>query len=142
MVVMLLLAPCTSGFFASTRISYPTAATSRVADVPALMMSGNQGLRTFLLNEAQVSPKFVEAVLAKCDEEMIGDLNGLRIAAEAGLTKSIFKPVIALGIDKGESLWTTHGAYLQRQRAVAFPSLPLVNLTTCVLPSRAWPLFR
>lgn len=102
MVVMLLLAPCTSGFFASTRISYPTAATSRVADVPALMMSGNQDLRTFLLNEAQVSPKFVEAVLAKCDEEMIGDLNGLQIAAEAGLTKSIFKPVIALGIDKGE----------------------------------------
>jgi len=57
-------------------------------------------LRSFLLDEAGVAPKFIDKVLTVCDEEMIGDISGLRILAEAGLTGTLFKPVVALGIEK------------------------------------------
>jgi len=49
---------------------------------------------------AGVAAKFVDKVLSKCDEEMIGDVQGLRIASEEGILDSLFKPVIALGIER------------------------------------------
>ena len=56
-------------------------------------------LRLFL-ERAGVHAKFMDRVLATCDEEMIGDVNALQIAAEYGLLDSIFKPVIARGIER------------------------------------------
>lgn len=49
-----------------------------------------------------VAPKFVDKVLAVCDDEMIGDVGGLRILSEAdsGMIGKLFKPVVALGIEK------------------------------------------
>ena len=58
-----------------------------------------QPLRGFLSEKAGVSPKFLERVLAICDEEMIGDVSQLEVARDAGLLPTFFKPVIALGIE-------------------------------------------
>lgn len=80
---------------AATRIAYNAAADPR-------MMAEDTELSTFLTSKAGVAPKFLEAVIRVCDEEMIGDVNSLKIAAEAGIVKKIFKPVVALGIEKGE----------------------------------------
>jgi hypothetical protein len=80
---------------AATRIAYNAAAGPR-------MMAEDTELSTFLTSKAGVAPKFLEAVICVCDEEMIGDVNSLKIAAEAGIVKKIFKPVVALGIEKGE----------------------------------------
>ena len=55
------------------------------------MMADDTDLRTFLTAEAGVAPKFLDAVIRACDDEMIGDLPSMKIAAEAGLLKKIFK---------------------------------------------------
>ena len=62
-------------------------------------MMSEQPLRGFLSEKAGVSPKFLERVLAICDEEMIGDVSQLEVARDAGLLPTFFKPVIALGIE-------------------------------------------
>ena len=49
-----------------------------------------------------VAPKFIDKVLSVCDDEMIGNVAGLRILAESdeGIIGKLFKPVVALGIEK------------------------------------------
>lgn len=60
-------------------------------------------LRTFLIDSAQVSEKFVDMVLAKCDDEMVGDVEQLSMLHEAGLLRDMFKPVVYLGIERALS---------------------------------------
>ena len=57
-------------------------------------------LRTFLLTKAQVSEKFIDRVVAICDDEMIGSAHDLEVARDAGLLPDLFKTVIRLGIEK------------------------------------------
>lgn len=69
------------------------------APVKMLGADGETALRPFL-NDAGVAEKFIDAVVSQCDEEMIGDVNGLRTAQDAGLLRNIFKPVVALSIER------------------------------------------
>ena len=58
-------------------------------------------LRTFLLQKADVSEKFVDNVVALCDGEMIGSPTQLKLAADAGILESLgFKTVVRIGIEK------------------------------------------
>jgi len=57
-------------------------------------------LRTFLQTKAGVSEKFLDSVIALCDDEMIGSEENLKVAMEAGLLPQLFKPVVRLGIEK------------------------------------------
>ena len=75
--------------------------TGSFGSTPRLMMSTSGDLRTFLSTKAGVAPKFLDVVESICDDEMIGDVASMKIAAEAGLLKELFKPVVALGIEKG-----------------------------------------
>jgi len=56
-------------------------------------------LSAFLTQRAGVSPKFVGRVLEICDDEMIDDVEQLKVARDAGLLSQIFKPVVAIGIE-------------------------------------------
>lgn len=50
--------------------------------------------------EAGVSEKFVDAVVGICEDEMIGDVTGLQMAQSIGMLPKMFKPVVALGIER------------------------------------------
>ena len=39
-------------------------------------------------------------MLSLCDSEMIGDVHSLEVARNAGLLNKLFKPVVAMGIEK------------------------------------------
>lgn len=62
-------------------------------------MTADTTLECWLETKAGVSAKFIAQVIAACDEEMIGDVDGLRIARDAGLLSGMFKPVVKLGIE-------------------------------------------
>jgi hypothetical protein len=53
----------------------------------------------WLETEAGVSAKFLPQVLSVCEEEMIGSVANLRTLADAGVLGTVFKPVIAAGIE-------------------------------------------
>ena len=92
------------------------------APAPSMMAAD---LKTFLTSEAGVSPKFVDKVLAICDEEMIGDVSGLRVAATAGLTRKLFKTVVAIGIENALGAPDVSQAATEINQALASSS-PLV----------------
>uniref|UniRef100_A0A7S0NQX4 SAP domain-containing protein n=1 Tax=Calcidiscus leptoporus TaxID=127549 RepID=A0A7S0NQX4_9EUKA len=66
-------------------------------------------LAEWLETRAGVNTKFMEKVLATCDEEMIGSVGNLHTMQQSGLLTAVFKPVIAASIE--EALLT--GAELQ-----------------------------
>jgi ferredoxin--NADP+ reductase len=66
----------------------------------AVMFEDDMEVRPFLLNDAGVAEKFLDAIVSRCDEEMIGNVRGLRTASEAGLLHELFKPVVALSIER------------------------------------------
>ena len=56
-------------------------------------------LREWLVQSAGVSPSFVDRVIEICDEEMIGNVENMRVASRLGLVQKLFKPVVAMGIE-------------------------------------------
>jgi len=60
----------------------------------------DEDLRSWLLEDAAINPRFVERVMSTCEDEMIGTLANLRVAARAGLLSQLFKPVIAISIER------------------------------------------
>ena len=79
-------------------------ARARVAPIVATAAVDDMELGAFLTSRAGVAPKFVDQVIEQCDEQMIGNVEGLRIAHGAGLLPALFKPVVALGIEQGLGL--------------------------------------
>jgi ferredoxin--NADP+ reductase len=61
-------------------------------------VASSDDLRTFLTERAGVHMSYVDKVLELCDDEMIGSVQNLQTAAELGMLSSLFKPVVALGI--------------------------------------------
>ena len=57
-------------------------------------------LRSFLADRAGVAPQYLEKVLEQCDAEMIGSVGNLAVARDVGLLPKLFKPVVALGIER------------------------------------------
>jgi hypothetical protein len=57
-------------------------------------------LRTFLADRAGVAPQYLEKVLEQCDAEMIGSVGNLAVARDVGLLPKLFKPVVAIGIER------------------------------------------
>ena len=62
-----------------------------------------EDLSTWLVERAGVSPKFLGAVLATCDEQMIGTVDNLAMLQSGGQLGSVFKPVIAASIESALS---------------------------------------
>jgi ferredoxin--NADP+ reductase len=96
--------------------------------MPAAM--ADPDLRTFLSTSAGVSTKFLDRIIDRCDEEMIGDVQGLRIASNAGLLPGMFKPVIAIGIQNALSVDVSAAAksaleILAEDSATAAPGEPV-----------------
>jgi len=83
------------------------------------MFDNDTPLRGFLLNNAGVAEKFVETVVSQCDDEMIGDVNGLRTAQDAGLLHKIFKPVVALSIERALGSPSSNIVEFKTNRATA-----------------------
>jgi ferredoxin--NADP+ reductase len=92
---MLMICGAAAGF-APTAIMRPVAPFSR----GTICRMQEDALRTFLLQQADVSEKFVDQVMEACDAEMIGGPQQLKLAADAGLLPSMFKPVVRLGIER------------------------------------------
>jgi ferredoxin--NADP+ reductase len=90
-------------------------------------------LRAFLLDEAGVSSKFVDAVLDVCDEEMIDSTRGLRVAHEAGLLGRMFKPVVRIGIERALGLGPPPDVSAAVEGASALLQGPTVPVPTSLL---------
>lgn len=60
-------------------------------------------LSTWLVERAGVSPKFLDAILAQCDEQMIGSVDNLAMLQSGGQLSTVFKPVIAASIESALS---------------------------------------
>jgi len=58
-------------------------------------------LATWLAQRARVGPKFIDAVMAACEEQMISSVDNLATLQESGLLGSCFKPMVAACIEKG-----------------------------------------
>ena len=86
----------TAGFDGSTMTS-PLRTVAHICMVQS-STGCSDDLRTFLTARAQVSPAYVDKVLEICDEEMIGSVDNLQTAAELGMLATLFKPVVAMGI--------------------------------------------
>jgi len=84
---------------AAPRFTHPP--SHRAANVRLAASAPSEELRSWLMAEAGVAPQFVDRVIETCDREMIGNLNGLRIARDAGLLPGFFPAVVALGIEEG-----------------------------------------
>ena len=67
------------------------------------MAVASDDLSTWLVERAGVSPKFLDAVLATCDEQMIGTVDNLSMLQSGGQLGSVFKPVIAASIERALS---------------------------------------
>ena len=67
------------------------------------MAVATDDLSTWLVERAGVSPKFLDAVLATCDEQMIGTVDNLAMLQSGGQLGSVFKPVIAASIERALS---------------------------------------
>ena len=67
------------------------------------MAVATDDLSTWLVERAGVSPKFLGAVLATCDEQMIGTVDNLAMLQSGGQLGSVFKPVIAASIESALS---------------------------------------
>ena len=65
------------------------------SDVPAPRRASSGLLST---ERAHVSPAYADKVLEICDEQMIGTVDNLQTAAELGMLATLFKPVVAMGI--------------------------------------------
>ena len=91
-----------AAFLQSVALMPQSAQLSRPAVAPRASFCTMQQdeLRTFLLTKAQVSEKFIDRVVAICDDEMIGSAHDLEVARDAGLLPDLFKTVIRLGIEK------------------------------------------
>ena len=100
-----LLLPCSAAF-----VARPTAPS--VASRRALSPAMSAELETFLSSKAGIATKFMEKVMATCDEEMIGSVANLETLNEAGMLDKVFKPVIAASIAGalGGSAGTSAGA--------------------------------
>ena len=86
----------TAGFDGSTMTS-PLRTVAHICMVQS-STGCSDDLRTFLTARARVSPAYVDKVLEICDEEMIGSVDNLQTAAELGMLATLFKPVVAMGI--------------------------------------------
>ena len=77
------------------------APAARAVDLPrrtaALVMQ--ESLEAWLGSKGGISPKFLPAVLATCEDEMIGSVSNLETLAAAGMLGSVFKPVVAASIE-------------------------------------------
>ena len=73
---------------------------------------------------AGVAPKFIDRVLDVCDEEMIGDVEGLYVAANAGVLDKIFKTTVALGISKACSVDISQAAASAQDLLTGKPTTP------------------
>ena len=67
------------------------------------MAATTDDLSTWLVERAGVSPKFLDAILATCDEQMIGTVDNLAMLQSGGQLGSVFKPVIASSIESALS---------------------------------------
>ena len=81
-------------------LGLPTAAAYTVPTVapPRSAAAHDDDLPKWLAHRAAVSPKFLPAVLATCDDEMIGSVSNLDTLARHGMLAAIFKPVVAASI--------------------------------------------
>ena len=57
-------------------------------------------LATWLVQRAGVGPKYLDAVMATCDDQMIDSVKNLATLQRAGLLGSMFKPVVAASIEE------------------------------------------
>eukprot|EP00316_Scyphosphaera_apsteinii_P012683 CAMPEP_0119326474 /NCGR_PEP_ID=MMETSP1333-20130426/68510_1 /TAXON_ID=418940 /ORGANISM="Scyphosphaera apsteinii, Strain RCC1455" /LENGTH=219 /DNA_ID=CAMNT_0007334793 /DNA_START=12 /DNA_END=671 /DNA_ORIENTATION=+ len=113
-------------------------------------------LREWFLLKARIHPRFIDRVLAQCDDAWIGSVENLQTAQSYGLLNKIFKPVIAYSIEKvllaeaempTEMLQSTSVSLLSPPSPVAQQSLeelkpPIVELPPVppVLPRSPPPL--
>ena len=80
----------------------PYSSSGRSAVRPRMAATTDE-LSTWLVERAGVSPKFLGAVLATCDEQMIGTVDNLQMLQSGGQLGSVFKPVIAASIESALS---------------------------------------
>ena len=100
------------------------------------MAVATDDLSTWLVERAGVSPKFLGAVLATCDEQMIGTVDNLAMLQSGGQLGSVFKPVIAASIESALS-----GGGAPAAAAAAWTrTTAAAPGTTC--PPRCRPLWR
>lgn len=95
----MLAALATYGFAPSLHVAAGGIAGHGAVRMAPIACSGSDSLDSWLQNKAMVSDKFLGAVLATCEEEMIGSVENLETLSKAGLLGSVFKPVVAASIE-------------------------------------------
>jgi len=77
-----------------------SAPSPRVQPTATDMTLEGEDLQSWMMAYACVPPKYIDAVMAACDEQMICAVEGLATLQERGMLDSVFKPVIAAGIER------------------------------------------
>ena len=85
-------------------------------------------LATWLVDSAGVSPKFIDDVMATCDEQMLGSVENLATLQKAGMLGSIFKPVIAASIEQALGGGSAPAPVAAVNGATARPTLTLSDV--------------
>ena len=83
--------------------SPPTAASAPPRSIqakPSQMDIESDKLATWLVQRAGVGPKYLDAVMATCDDQMIDSVKNLATLQRAGLLGSMFKLVVAASIEE------------------------------------------
>ena len=105
-----------AAFLQSVALMPQSAQLSRPAVAPRASFCTMQQdeLRTFLLTKAQVSEKFIDRVVAICDDEMIGSAHDLEVARDAGLLpdfRDVLDPFPALRMFHLVSLYSSRACW-------------------------------
>jgi len=91
---------------------------STQATVPGTAVE-TEDLKTWLAKRAHVHPKFIDAVMATCDEQMVGYVEDLARLQRAGMLPSVFKPAIAASIEEGLGGGSHQAQHLREQPVVS-----------------------
>eukprot|EP00962_Isochrysis_galbana_P013749 scaffold3917_cov113-Isochrysis_galbana.AAC.4 len=72
----------------------------RIVHSVSMCANADPDLRSWFLRHTAIEAKFLDRVMAICDEEMIGTVGNLRVATRAGLLPKIFRPMVAVSIER------------------------------------------